>query len=1092
MGCGDNGDSGQQADNAGLLSYNWDIRPIISDNCFACHGPDAEGGQKAGLRLDLAETATGELPESPGKFAIVAGDPDASELVRRIMSTDPDVVMPPPDTNKTLNPKEKQLLSNWIEQGAQYERHWAYVPVSRPDTPSPAGVNEIDAFIDARLTQEGLELSQEADKATLINRVTLDLTGLPPTLDAVADFEANTSPDAYENLVDGLLASVEHAEHMTGQWLDIARWADTDGYLEDGGNRLLHPWRDWVISAYQQNMPYDEFLTWQIAGDLLPNASREQIMASTFLRLGQRSSENGIIPEEYENEYAIDRVETLGVGVLGHTVGCARCHDHKYDPISIRDFYAFAGFFSNTLENGFYSPGGSIAAAGFVGAESGASLVLPDAETETRLKALEEEIDALQQIVDNVLSVTEEELFTIGLPDKNQAWSEIETALDDALAAHYSFESVYEGDLDFAKIEIFGRQEQGQPMTVSRNMPAGIREDLVKLSASEIPGQVPAVIQSPVLGEGIHGNAFVFDEQNKGYFGEDVGDFDRTDAFSLDFWIQFAQVYETATVLNHNQHIRFAGMGYTLDVENNHLRFDIQHTRDNKISVLSRQPVAPGQWSHITVTYDGSSRARGIRLYLNGSPMEVEILADNLTQTIISEPLAFIDDTLYGLGFGKRWQQYTLAGSRLDEVKVYNRDLSPLEISFLQTQDNPDIDITAYREFKVMTNSELLAAKESLREVAAEHNQLISWLPEIMVMGEDAFAPRMQVKQRGIYTEPGEEVEAQAFDQIFSWNEALPNNRLGLTQWLFDPDNPLTSRVYANRLWQGVFGRGLVETAEDFGTQGAIPSHPDLLDWLAAELMGSEWDTRHLLKILVMSATYRQDSRVSELEKQKDPFNHLLSRGVRLRQSAEVIRDSALFASGLLENEVGGPSVHPYQPEGVWLAVSVNQPVDYPLADQVSIDEHHRRTMYGYVKRASQHPALQVFDFPQRITTIARRRTSNTPLQALVLLNDEQYLEAYEGMAYRALEESDDLTGQINHLYRLALRRDPSNQEREILRDHYNRSFQRFSEDNVRAENYLGAGLVVFQFAEEQLAQFAALASTARIVMNSPDAYTRH
>ncbi len=1091
MGCGDNGDSGQQADNVGPLSYNWDVRPIISDNCFACHGPDAEGGQKAGLRLDLAETATGELPESPGKFAIVSGDPDASELVRRIMSTDPDVVMPPPDTNKTLSPEEKQLLTHWIEQGAQYERHWAYVPVSRPDTPSPAGVNEIDAFIDARLKQEGLALSEEADKATLINRVTLDLTGLPPTLDAVADFEANTSPDAYENLVDSLLASAEHAEHITGQWLDIARWADTDGYLEDGGNRLLHPWRDWVISAYQKNMPYDEFLTWQIAGDLLPNATREQIMATTFLRLGQRSSENGIIPEEYENEYAIDRVETLGVGVLGHTVGCARCHDHKYDPISIRDFYAFAGFFSNTLENGFYSPGGSIATAGFVGAESGASLVLPDVETQARLAALEEEIEALQQNVDNVLSMTEKELFTIGLPENNQVLSEIETALDDALAAHYAFESVYEGDLDFAKIEIYGRQEQGQPMTVSRNMPAGIREDLVKLSASEIPGQVPAVIQSPALGEGIRGNAFVFDEQNKGYFGGDVGDYDRTDAFSLDFWIQFAQIYETATVLNHNQHIRFAGMGYTLDVENNHLRFDIQHTRDNKISVITLEPVAPGDWSHITVTYDGSSQAQGIRLYLNGSPMEVEILADNLTQTIISEPLAFIDDTLYGLGFGKRWQQYTLAGSKLDEVRVFNRDIGPLEITYLHTDGNPDIAADDYREFRLMIDPEVLAARDTLSEVAAEHNQLISWLPEIMVMGEDAFASPMQVKQRGIYTEPGEEVEAQAFDQIFSWNEALPNNRLGLTRWLFDSDNPLTSRVYANRLWQGVFGRGLVETAEDFGTQGAIPSHPALLDWLAAELMDSGWDTRHLLKKMVMSASYRQDSRVSDLKKEKDPFNHLLSRGVRLRQSAEVIRDSALFASGLLENEVGGPSVHPYQPEGVWLAVSVNQPVDYPLAEEVPLDEHHRRTMYGYVKRASQHPALQVFDFPQRITTIARRRTSNTPLQALVLLNDEQYLEAYEGMAYRALEESEDLTGQINHLYKLALRRDPSNEELGILRDHYNRSFQRFSEDNVRAESYLSAGLVVFDFAEEQLAQFAALASTARIVMNSPDAYTR-
>ena len=1097
VGCSESVDPGGSAEVAELLSFNWDVRPIISDNCFACHGPDAEGGQKAGLRLDLVETATGELPESPGKFAIVPGNPDSSELIRRIMSSDPDVVMPPPDTNKTLSTDEKQLLSNWIEQGAEYERHWAYEPVRRPSLPEGAespertDVSAIDTYIGARLEQEGLSLSAQADRATLINRVTLDLTGLPPTLEAVDAFVSDTSASAYENLVDELLVSPEHAEHMAAQWLDIARWADSDGYLEDAGDRLLHPWRDWVINAFQDNMPYDEFLTWQIAGDLFADASREQILATTFLRLGQRSSENGIIPEEYENEYAIDRVETLGVGILGHTVGCARCHDHKYDPISIRDFYAFAGFFSKTLENGFYSPGGTIPAAAFVGAEHGASLNLPDAETEARLNALEEEIDTLRLNYNNVRAMTEARMSGVGLPNKNQAWSEITSALDDALAAHYAFERVYEGDLDFAKIEIYGRQEQGQPLAVSRNMPAGIREDLVQLSPSEIPGQVPAVIQSPVLGEGIQGNAFVFDEQNKGYFGEEVGDYDRTDAFSLDFWIRFADVYENATVLNHNQHIRFAGMGYTLDVENNHLRFDIQHTRDNKISVITSEAVTPGDWSHITVTYDGSSQAQGVTLFLDGMPMEVEVLADNLTQTIISEPLAFIDDTLYGLGFGKRWQQYTLAGSHLDEVRVFNRNLSPLEISYLHTQGNPDIDVATYREFRVMTDPDLLAAKESLREVAEEHNQLYSWLPEIMVMGDDPFAAPMRVKKRGVYTDPGEEVDAQAFDQIFTWDESLPNDRMGLSQWLFDADNPLTSRVHVNRLWQSIFGRGLVETAEDFGTQGAIPSHPELLDWLAAELMASGWDTRHMLKLMVMSETYQQDSSVSDLEKERDPFNRLLSRGVRLRHSAEVIRDSALFASGLLHDEVGGPSVRPYQPEGVWLAVSVNQPVDYPMADQVPLDEHHRRTMYGYVKRASQHPALQVFDFPQRITTIARRRTSNTPLQALVLLNDEQYLEAYEGVAYRAIEESDDLTQQINHIYKLALRRDPANSELEILRNHYNRAFQRFSEDNVRAENYLSAGLAVFPFEEAQLAKFAALASTARIVMNSPDAYTR-
>ncbi len=1089
------GKEGANAARVADIYFNWDVRPIISDNCFACHGPDAEGGQKAGLRLDLFATATAELPESPGKFAIVPGDPDASELIRRITSTDPDTVMPPPESNKTLSFAEKQVLYDWIAQGAGYERHWAYVPVSRPDVPAANGGtlfdnNAIDAYISERLAAEGLSLSAEADRATLINRVTLDLTGLPPTLDAVDAFEADTDPDAYEALVDDLLGSIEHAEHMAAQWLDIARWSDTDGYLEDAGDRLLHPWRDWVISAYQDNIPFDDFLTWQIAGDLLPNASKEQRLATAFLRLGQRSSENGIIDEEYNNEYAIDRVETLGVGILGHTVGCARCHDHKYDPISISDFYSFAAFFSDTYEPGFYTPGGTLPAPGFLGVESGATLILADMETETRLDELEAEVVDLQQAYDNTVSDRRSALAQAEVP--SNAPSVIGRELDRALAAHYAFESYYTGDLEFAKIEIFGRQEQGKPMVVSKGMPAGIREDLVQLSASNIRGQVPAVIQSPLATEGISGKAFLFDEQNKGYFGGDVGDYDRTDPFSLDFWIRFDRVYDIATVINHNQHIRFAANGYALDVKDNRLKFNLQHTPDNKISVITDEAVAPGEWHHITVTYDGSSRAAGVGIYLDAEPMTVQVLGDNLSQTIITDPLAFIDDTIYGLGFGKRWQQYTLAGSALDEVKVFKRDLSSLEIAYLHADGQPDITLDNWRDFSLMTDAQVLAARESLRSVAAEHNQLVSWQPEIMVMQDDPLASSMHVKKRGVYTDLGDEVEGQAFEQIFPWDDALPNNRLGLAQWLFDPQNPLTARVYVNRIWQAMFGRGLVETAEDFGTQGAIPSHPQLLDWLAAELVDSAWDTRHLLKLMAMSATYRQDSAVSAEKKEVDPFNMLLSRGVRLRHSAEVIRDNALAVSGLLETDVGGPSVRPYQPEGVWKAVSVNQVVDYPLAENVALDEHHRRTMYGYVKRAAQHPALQVFDFPQRINTIARRRTSNTPLQALVLLNDRQYLETYEGMAMRAQEHSSDLSAQLDYLYRLALRRDPSATESGILRGQYNRAFQRFSEDSERARDYLGAGLTDFGVSDDALAEFAALASTARIVMNSPDAYTRH
>lgn len=1076
------------------LSFNWDIRPILSDNCFACHGPDAEGGQEAGLRLDLFETATGELPESPGRHAIVPGDPDASELIRRITSQDPDVVMPPPRSNKQLDVEEQQLLARWINQGAPYERHWAYEPVRQPAVPAgnASSLNPIDNFIGTRLQSAGLAPAPEADRATLINRVTLDLTGLPPTLDAVDAFLADESPDAWERLVDGLLASPAHAEHMAAQWLDIARWADTDGYLEDAGDRLLHPWRDWVIGAFADNMPFDDFLTWQVAGDLLPSPTREQRLATTFLRLGQRSSENGIIEEEYLNEYAIDRVETLGVGILGHTVGCARCHDHKYDPISASDFYAFAAFFSNNREPGLYSPGGSLPAPAFVGVESGATLVLPDAETEAALDMLENRMTLAMQSFYGAQAEASARLAGSNPPALAEANAALARSLDTALTAHYPLDNFEPGSAEFAYTETFGKVEEGKPVRTSYGLPAGIREDLVQLSPSALPGQIAGVMQSPSTTEGHRGQAFLFDEQNKGYFGGDVGDFDRTDAFTLDFWIRFGDTYDRATVLNHNQHIRFAAMGYSLDVENNHLRFDMTHTPDNRLSVITEDSIAPGDWHHITVTYDGSSTAAGIGLWLDARPLGVQVLSDNLSQSIVSEPLAFIDDTLYGLGFGKRWQQYTIAGSALDEVRVFKRDLSPLEIAWLQNEAVTTVPPQDWQQFRVMTDQQVLVAKAAWAEAAAEHNALVSDLPEIMVMEDDPMAPPMHVKKRGVYTDLGDEVTGRAFSQIFAWDESLPSNRLGLANWLFDHHNPLTSRVHVNRLWQGMFGRGLVETAEDFGTQGAIPSHPLLLDWLASEFINSGWDTRHMLRLMVTSSTYRQDSTVTEQMKSVDPYNLLLSRGVRLRHSAEVIRDGALFAGGLLVNEVGGPSVHPYQPEGVWKAVSVNQVVDYPTADQVPLDEHHRRTMYGYVKRAAQHPALQVFDFPQRITTVARRRTSNTPLQALVMLNDEQYLEAYEGMAFQALQASGQLDAQLEHLYRLALRRMPSPEESLVLNDQYNRAFQRFSEDATRAREYLGAGLQDFTVSEDELASFSALASVARLVMNSPDAYSRH
>ncbi len=1069
------------------LSYNWDVRPVLSDNCFRCHGPDSKS-RKAKLRLDQFAVATADLADSPGKRAIVPGHSDQSEVIRRITSTDPDAVMPPPSTGKTLSKAQRSLIAQWIDSGATYQPHWAYVPPEKVRPPSSPldkqAANEIDRFVFARLAQEGLAPSPEADRATLINRVTLDLTGLPPTLEEVKSFVADRDLKSYEKLVDHLLSSTAHAEHMTAQWLDIARYSDSDGYLEDAGGRLLYPWRDWVISAYEKNMPFDQFSTLQIAGDLVPSPTPETTLPTTFLRLGQRSSENGLIEDEYLNEYAIDRVETIGAGFLGHTVGCSRCHDHKYDPISQKDFYSFAAFFSRTNEPGFYAPG-------FVpGVEAGPTLLLPDDDTKKKLAELSKVIDTKRSVLADATERVDKsaQAAVQALHAPRRVQTALAKAIGDSTAAHYSFDKVYKGPVEFAFVAK-GFRVPGAPEV--KGLPDGIKADKVLLTPSSIPGQAPGLIQSPILGEGISGKALYFDDENKGYFGGDVGDYDRADAFSIDFWLYVGGVYDDATILNHNQHLRFARTGYSLDFRKNFLRFAMVHSPSNMFSVTSTEALEAKKWVHLAVTYDGSSRAEGLAIYADGKRLQLEIAQNNLDQTIQTEPLSFIDDTFYGLAFGKRWQQYTIAGSAIDEVRVFNRDLTAAEVEYLHAPDVSKLDDAELTSFVVATDPGVLAAKHELSKALGAYDKVYSYVPEIMVMGDDVLERPEYVRLRGVYSSHGDRVYPQALDQIFHWDESLPRNRLGLTQWLFDPKNPLTSRVYVNRLWQNLLGVGLVETSEDFGTQGAVPTHPRLLDWLAVEFVQSGWDVRHMQKLMVMSAAYRQTSVISDRAKELDPYNRLLSRGVRQRLPAEVIRDNALATASLLKEKIGGPSVYPYQPAGAWSAVTGSAALGdgYPKPLDVP-DDQHRRSVYTYVKRAVQHPAMQTFDLGRRTSTVARRPISNTPLQALVLLNDPQYLETYKGMAARVMKLDLGADGRVRELYRLALRRDPSDVELTLLTDYYADVAARFA-DRDKAQQYLKVGVTNFDVDDSRAGEFAALASVARVVMNSPDVYSK-
>jgi hypothetical protein len=1084
------------------VDFNWHVRPILSDNCFRCHGPDA-GSREAGLRLDLFEAATAELPESPGKRAIVPGNTAKSELIRRITATDADERMPPLKSHKpALSAVQVATIGRWIEQGAEYKPHWAYMPIASPDVPRTTqdsrAINEIDRFVFAGLDGRGMQPAKAADKETLINRLALTLTGLPPSLEEVDAFVADSSTDAYEQVVDRLLGSPAYAEHMASYWLSVARYSESDGFLDDAHDRLFWPYRDWVISAFQQNMPFDQFSTWQLAGDLLPNATREQRLATAFLRVGKRTSENGAIDEEYRVEYMVDRTDTVGNAFLALTVGCARCHDHKYDVISHKDYYSLAAFFNSVDEPGFYAPGHS-------GVTAGPTLPWPSQQAAEQIAQAEREVataqSEFQESYTAALGAARQRAKSLSA-DRTQLDSLLSKAVESVLVAHYPFERVLPIPRDRFP-ESYGRgepppelvkperspfgpppsavaapAETAAPKKVRRafnpfnddGLPADLVRKLLVWSPSATPGVGPAYLQSPNLKPGVKGNAFYFDDVNKGFLANEVGYFERNQPFSVDLWVLPGEEYENSTVFNHRDDDNSGGGGYTLQLEKGQLRFDMMHSRaGNMLRVVTKGKLPVGKWSHLAVTYDGSSRAAGLDLYIDGRHAETEIVRDNLTRTILPKAWApNLGDEFLGFAFGKRFRESTLKNGAIDEIRIYRRNLTPLEVRYLHDGSALLGDTGAVREgldaLLAATEPGLLRAQEKLTAARGRQNQLVSKVPQVMVMGDTPKPRQAYVLERGVYGQHGAPVAPRGLQQVFAWNQQWPENRIGLSQWLFDPKNPLTARATVNRFWQMHFGKGLVETAEDFGLQGSIPSHPELLDWLAARFIESGWDIKALHKSIVMSATYRQSSDVTPELLAKDPGNVFLARGLRLRMPAEVVRDHALAASGLLVRNVGGPSTFPYQPEGIWDGVSGRS--NYPAANEVPADEHHRRSIYSFVKRNAPHPAMAVFDFPDRLTSTVRRKTSNTPLQALVLLNDPQYVEAYRALAQRVVETEAAPDAQITKIFRLATRRKPRSEELTPLVEYY------------QAER------------EENVSPLAALTNVTAVVMNSPDAFS--
>lgn len=1040
-----------------MVDYNFHVRPILSDKCFACHGPDAEN-QQANLRLDQAEDAFKLLESGNGK-AIVPKHPNKSEAYIRMISSDEELIMPPPESHLELSAEEIAIIKKWIEQGAEYKPHWAFVPPVKQKLPEVANKSwaqqPIDYFVLKKLERSELEPSEVATKETLIRRVTFDLTGLPPTLEEIDDFVQDKSERAYEKVVDRLLASAAYGERMAADWMDVARYADSDGYLDDK-HREFYPWRDWVIDAFNRNMPYDQFISWQIAGDQIPNASKESTMATAFNRLHKKNSEAGIVFEEYRVEYVADRTNTLGKGIMGLSLECARCHDHKYDPISQKDYYQLFGFFNSTFEIGspVYGPG----------QVPGPALLLSSEEQDV-------EIAELKAMIKKLEAQTEHE-YT--MEDSFQAWF---SALDNTYSIGSTIKKATTAYYPFDRIEPTAKAKQ----FISQNQLA--------------PGLAAELVE-PIHQDGAKGKALYVSDYNRIKLGDKIGWYDRVDDFSFQLALKPDTVYEEVGILWHSEDLRLGLKGYSLHLRDNRLRFIMAMSwPQNAIQVTTKTTIEPKKWSQVTVTYDGSSRAEGVAIFIDGQKQEVEIEYDNLYKSILFEPNIHTYG-FKGITLGARDKFIPFKRGGLDEIKVFNRQLSALEV--LQTYDpgqvrgilkdkESNLDLLRNHYFLVEDKAAKKARAE-LKLAREQENTLISDIREIMVMG-DLPKPRPTfVLDRGAYDAPAEPVEPSTPAAVLPFDEDFPRNRYGLSQWLFHKDNPLTARVFVNRIWQMHFGKGIVRTSDDFGAQGSLPSHPQLLDWLAMYFVESGWDIKALHKMIVTSATYQQTSKVTEKLLEKDPENVLLSRGPRYRLPAEMIRDNALAVSGLLVQKQGGESVYPYQPEGLWDVLTTKHWAYRYL--QEDGDGLYRRSIYTIWKRQSPPPYMQIFDVANRGDCEVNRTLSSTPLQALNLLNDPQFVEASRVLAEQLFKTEGNQAKRLEKLFRLLTGRKPDGIERKMLEDFYQEELEHFTKQEDLALAFMDNGALDWDKTLNP-SEVAALGIVASSIMNTTEAFTK-
>ena len=946
------------------------------------------------MRLDLEADAKAD--RGGGRRAIVPGDPDASELIRRVTAAQPARRMPPAATGHQLTDEEIAKLRAWIAQGAQWQGHWSFIPPARPALPAVRNTtwprHDLDRFILARLDSEGLTPSAPASRETLLRRVSIDLTGLPPTPAELKAFLADTSPRAYEMAVDRLLASPRYGERMAVRWLDAARYADSNGYQYDG-ERVMWRWRDWVIDAFNRNLPYNQFAIEQLAGDLLPNARPDQRLATGFNRNHRGNTEDGIVPEEYAVEYVVDRLETTSTVFLGVTLGCARCHNHKYDPITQKEFYQFFAYFNNVPENGRAMKYGN----------SPPMMKAPTAAQQSVLGELDAKIGAERAKIPAASGASGEPV----------AWWP-----SSGLQSWFTFDRA-EGTV-----------------------------------------------------QGHHGKAAKLDGKNAPAFAG-AAPFDITDHFSLAAWIKPESL--TGAIVTRMVD-KERGKGFGLYLREGRLHFHItSNFADDAIRLDSGKVIEPGRWTHVAVSYNGSVMAEGVTLYVDGKPVEYKVEQETLYRPFRNAGAAFNEPLRVGAGGGEG-NRFT---GLVDDVLVYARALDGDEVT--------GIAGTAPRAYLERMN--FLSKQPAwlrLRELEFERDKLERTFPTSMVMAESPVRKHSYILNRGAYDKRGEEVEPGLPAVLPPLPAGAPNNRLGFAQWLTQPDHPLTARVEVNRIWQLHFGTGLVKTTEDFGQQGEWPSHPELLDWLATEFVRTGWDVKAMHRLIVTSAAYRQSSNATAELVQRDPENRLIARGPRYRWPAEVIRDSALHASGLLHESLGGPSVMPYQPDGLWNEISM-QDTSYLRAKGPDL---YRRGMYTFWKRTIAPPMMVNFDAANREACVVRENRTNTPLQALNLMNDVTFLEAARFIGQRMILDGGSMPAErLRYGFMLVASRTPSEPEARVLRESLNYHLDYFSSDE-KARQFLAQGDTA---ADATIArrELAAYASVASLLLNLDEAVSK-